>query len=434
MLGSKLLGERFQVVSVLSEGAFCHTYMVEDTYLSHRPIRVIKHFLPSNKYSIPVKVRRKLFNREVEALKQLSNSDLVPHLLADFEDNLEFYLVQEFIEGHPLSEELSRGRCWSESKVFQLLQEILSILDFVHSYGLIHRDVKPSNIIRRKQDNRLVLIDFGAVKPIWNQLVTGQIKNSMLTSIEQHTTIAIGTPGYMPNEQQRGKPHPNSDIYALGMIGIQALTGVHPTQLPEDPNTGEVIWQNLVQVSPGLASVLNKMVRYHFQDRYKSAKEALEALFSISNFYQAKQEFNSTTFKPQTFSYRQDNNQFFQSNVSSILGDQTSETTLPDTLLPVTNLYPPMQELAPHILPFQTTTQGKDTNQIFGENLSSVLDDQTSNTAISIVSHKSPLLIGLIVGAVSGLVLMVVSYWFVQIISPDPQIENLPIQPQKESL
>ncbi|MBH8564581.1 serine/threonine protein kinase [Nostoc sp. CENA67] len=435
MLGSKLLGERYQVVKVLSEGAFCHTYMVEDTYLSHRPNRVIKHFLPRNRYSIPVEIRRRLFNREVEALKQLSNSDLVPHLLADFEDNLEFYLVQEFIEGHPLSEELSRGRCWSETKVFQLLQEILGILDFVHSYGLIHRDVKPSNIIRRKQDNRLVLIDFGAVKPIWNQLIIGQRETSIFTSIEQYTTIAIGTPGYMPNEQQRGKPHPNSDIYALGMIGIQALTGVHPTQLPEDPNTGEVIWQNLVQVSPGLASVLNKMVRYHFQDRYKSAKEALKALWSISDLYQAKQEFNSTTFNPQTFSYKQDTNKSFESNVSSTVSNQTSDNMLPDTLLPITNIYPPMQELAPNILQSYTPSLGKDTNQIFGEHLSSsLLDNQTSKTNISIISQKSPLLIGLIVGAVSGLVLMVVSYWFVQIISPDPKIENLRIQTPKKSL
>lgn len=423
MLGSKLLGERYKVVRVLSEGAFCHTYLVEDTYLSHRPNRVVKHFLPSNKYSISVEVRRRLFNREVEALKQLCNSDLVPHLLADFEDNLEFYLVQEFIEGHPLSEEFSRGHCWSESKVFQLLQEILNILDFVHSYGLIHRDVKPSNIIRRKQDNRLVLIDFGAVKPIWNQLVISQRKSSIFTAIEQHTTIAIGTPGYMPNEQQRGKPHPNSDIYALGMIGIQALTGVHPTQLPEDPNTGEVIWQHLVQVSPGLASVLNKMVRYHFQDRYKSALEALEALLLISDFYQAKQQFNSTKFKNKTFLYRQETN-FFENNLSSFLDDQTSEITLPDTLLPITKIYPPMQELAVNKLQSQTPSIGSN-------NQSSLLDEQTNNTAISALPQKFPLLIGLIVGAVSGLVLMVFSYWFVQIISFEPKIENSPIQTPK---
>ncbi|WP_404827090.1 protein kinase domain-containing protein [Dendronalium phyllosphericum] len=403
MLNSKLLGERYQVVQVLSQGAFCQTYMVNDTHLPHHPTRVIKHFLPSSKYSIPVEIRRRLFTREVEALKKLSDSDLVPHLLVDFEDNLEFYLVQEFIEGHLLSLELSPGCCWPESKVVQLMQEVASILDFIHSYGLIHRDVKPSNIIRRKQDNRLVLIDFGAVKPIWNQLVKGKENTPISNSLEQYTTIAIGTPGYMPNEQQRGKPRPNSDIYALGMIGIQALTGLHPTQLPEDSNTGEVIWQDFRQVSPGLASVLNKMVRYHFQDRYKSAKEVLEAFLQLTN-----------------------------SNISTPLLDWARDTTLPETLLPSTNIYTSTQELDPAKYWTQTPSSAQDSHQILRHDSPSVLANQTSNTSVSIFAHKS-LLIGLVVGVLSGLVLMVVSYWSVQIISPEPQIENWRIQLPRES-
>lgn len=405
MLSSKLLGERYQVVEVLSQGAFCQTYMVRDTYLPYHPTRIIKHFLPSSKYPIPVEIRRRLFTREVEALKKLSDSDLVPHLLADFEDNLEFYLVQEFIEGHPLSVELSPGCCWSESKVLQLLQEIASILDFVHSYGLIHRDVKPNNIIRRKQDNRLVLIDFGAVKPIWNHLPRGKGNTSSSSLIEQHTTIAIGTPGYMPNEQQRGKPRPNSDIYALGMIGIQALTGLHPTQLPEDSNTGEVIWQDFRRVSPGLALVLNKMVHYHFQNRYKSAKEVLEALLQLTN-----------------------------SNISApLLGDRVSDTTLPETLLPSTNIYTSIQELDSAKDWTQTPSSPQDNNQVLRHNpTSSLLANRSSNTTIAIFRYKS-LMIGLVVGALSGLVLMVASYWSVQIISPEPKIENLRIQLPRES-
>lgn len=400
MLSSKLLGERYQVVEVLSEGAFCQTYKVQDTYLLNHPTRVVKHFLPSDKYSIPVEIRRRLFTREVEALKKLSNYELVPHLLADFEDNLEFYLVQEFIEGHPLSVELTPGHSWSESKVFQMLYEILSILNFVHSQGLIHRDVKPNNIIRRKQDNRLILIDFGAVKPIWNQLIRGQDKTAIFTPIEQYTTIAIGTPGYMPNEQQRGKPRLNSDIYALGMIGIQALTGVHPTQLPEDANTGEITWQNLTRVSSGLASVLNKMVRYHFQDRYKSAKEALEALLALNNFYTPTQE---SAFHPQ-----QDNNPAVSSN------EQPGDTTLSETLLPPTNIYPSMPE-------YQISALGQDNSH------------QITNNTVSIFSRKPALLIGLVVGVFSGLVLMIVSYWSVQIVTPTPQVQDLHLQLPKES-
>ena len=399
MLSCQLLGERYQVVQVLSQGAFCQTYLTQDTRLPDHPTCIVKHFLPSSKYPISVEIRRRLFTREVEAMKKLSDYELVPQLLAHFEDNLEFYLVQEFIEGHPLSAELSPGCCWSESKVFQLLQEVLSILSFVHGYGLIHRDVKPSNIIRRKQDNRLLLIDFGAVKPIWDELARGQGNTSIFLSTNQHTTIAIGTPGYMPNEQQRGKPRPNSDIYALGMIGIQALTGVHPTQLPEDSNTGEVIWQDRVQVSAGLASVLNKMAHYHFKDRYNSAEEALEALLPLAHLYTPTQK-------------------------SALDFDQISDGTLSPT-----HLYPLIQE-SDHTCGFQIPSPRQDTNQVFEDEVpESILGKQTVGTTISsIVPQKSALVIGLVVGVFSGLVLMVVSYWSLQIVAPASKVENFQLQ------
>ncbi|MGI8501121.1 MAG: protein kinase domain-containing protein [Hassallia sp.] len=369
---SQLLKQRYQVVQVLSEGLFCRTYMAQDTHLPDHPTCIIKHFLPSSQCHIPVEIRRRIFTREVEALKKLNNYDLVPHLLTSFEDNLELYLVQEFIEGHPLNAEFIPGKRWSEKKVFQLLQEVLDILNFVHSQGMIHRDIKPSNIIRRKEDNRLVLIDFGAVKPIWNQLIKGQ---ENFIPIE-YSTIAIGTPGYMPHEQQRGKPRPNSDIYALGIIAIQALTGVHPIQLPEDRNTGELIWQHLTQVNPELASVINNMVHYHFKDRYKSAKEALEALLPLQNLYIAVYESDAT--------------------------------------LLFENL-----EFEPQIDPFINNS-----NEVFEDEVSELfLNNHTNNTTISIFPNKSALFMGLLIGAVSGLILMFVSYWSLQIIAP-AQVEN----------
>jgi serine/threonine-protein kinase len=370
---SQLLKQRYQVVQVLSQGIFCRTYMAQDTHMPEHPTCIVKHFLPSSECLIPEEIRRRMFNREVEALKKLNNYDLVPHFLTHFEDNLEFYLVQEFIEGHPLNAEFLPGKRWSENKVFQLLQEILGILNFIHSQGMIHRDIKPSNIIRRKQDNRLILIDFGAVKPIWNQLIKGQ---ENFIPIE-YSTIAIGTPGYMPQEQQRGKPRPNSDIYALGIIAIQALTGIHPTQLPEDRNTGELIWQHLTQVNPQLASVLNNMVHYHFKDRYKSAKEVLEALLPLRNLYMPLDQSDATlllenfVFKPQTPLSTDNTNEVLESEVSAPLLNKNN----------------------------------------------------TNDTTISIFPNKSALLMGLLIGAVSGLILMFVSYWSLQLIAP-AQVEN----------
>jgi serine/threonine protein kinase len=151
----------------------------------------------------------------------------------------------------------------------------LEILSFVHQQNVIHRDLKPHNLMRRRSDGKLVLIDFGAVKEVSAMQVNSQGNTSL--------TVGIGTPGYMPDEQANGKPKLCSDVYAVGMLGIQALTGLSPSQLGSDPNTGEIIWRPLVnvQVSDGLADVLSTMVKAFFPQRYPSAVDALQALHSV---------------------------------------------------------------------------------------------------------------------------------------------------------
>src|ERR687886_2160286 len=276
MLG-KLLDRRYQVIQVLSGGGFGKTYIAEDTRRPNNPKCVVKHLTPASNDPNYLQTARRLFISEAETLEQLGNHDQIPRLLAYFEEDQEFYLVQEFIEGHTLTQELQPGQRWEESRVMTLLEEVLSILDFVHSHGVIHRDIKPDNLIRRKSDNKLVLVDFGAVKQIRTQFAATQGRAS--------NTVAIGTPGYMASEQALGQPRPTSDIYALGIIGIQALTGLMPVNFQEDLSTGEILWQHLVPVSRGLASLLSKMVRYHFKDRYQSAAEALESLRLLNNTY-----------------------------------------------------------------------------------------------------------------------------------------------------
>lgn len=273
---SKLLDQRYQVVKVLGEGGFGHTYIAQDTRRPGNPTCVVKHLKPATSDPDFLQTARRLFNSEAETLEKLGNHDQIPRLLAYFEEDEEFYLVEEFIDGHPLSTELPPGHQWNENQVMQLLQEILLILEFVHSNGVIHRDLKPDNLIRRASDNKIVLVDFGAVKQV--QL------HSLFTQQPVNETVAIGTPGYMPSEQGQGRPRPSSDIYALGMIGIQALTGLNPRQLLEEPETGEIIWRTHVQVSDSLANVLNQMVRHYFKHRYQSATEALQAIASLTNF------------------------------------------------------------------------------------------------------------------------------------------------------
>jgi serine/threonine protein kinase, bacterial len=267
MIG-KLLDHRYQVIRVLAMGGFGQTYIAQDTRRPGNPLCVVKHLKPGTDPRV-FDTAKRLFNSEAETLEKLGNHDQIPRLLAYFDENQEFYLVQEYIEGHTLAEELISGKRWNESQVIQLLQEVLEILEFVHRQGVIHRDIKPDNIIRRASDNKLVLVDFGAVKQLRTQMVTVGGQGS--------PTVVIGTPGYMPTEQGQGKPRPNSDIYSLGIIAIQALTGLSPTALQEDQETGEIIWQQSVTLNSRLVAVLTKMVRYHFKDRYQNATEALQA-------------------------------------------------------------------------------------------------------------------------------------------------------------
>ncbi len=272
MLG-RLLDGRYQVVQILSSGGFGETYIAQDTRRPGNPKCVLKLLKPASSDTQYLQIARRLFNSEAEILEQLGNHDQIPRLLAYFEEDQQFFLVQELIVGRPLSHYIRPGTPWSESQVIQMLRDILQVLDFVHSFGVIHRDIKPDNLIKRDADAKLVLIDFGAVK---------QIHTQMAVDSQMPATVAIGTPGYMSAEQAQGRPRQNSDIYAIGIVAIQALTGLIPAQLTENPETGEVIWQDKVQISPRLQAILEKMVRYHFTARYQSANEVLRDIEQLT--------------------------------------------------------------------------------------------------------------------------------------------------------
>ena len=265
-----ILGSRYRVIEYIAKGGFGKTFLAEDTQLPNKDRCVVKQLFPSVDDPGFITIARRLFKTEAATLNTLGVHNQIPRLMAYFEEDEKFYLVQQYIEGHTLSNELPTGQAWSEAKVIDLLKDCLGILDFIHGKSVIHRDVKPDNLIRRQSDNKLVLVDFGTVKAViaeQTQLVP--------------STVAVGTRGYMPTEQARGKPRTTSDIYALGVIAIQASTGVHPTQLLEDDN-GEIVWQEQAQCSPQLQEIVAKMTRYHFKERYQSASEAIAALDSLS--------------------------------------------------------------------------------------------------------------------------------------------------------
>ncbi len=270
----KTLRNRYKIIKLLGSGGSGDTYLAIDLDLPGQPYCVVKHFQPKGLSSNIALLAKNLFAWEAEVLYQLGNDhDQIPRLFAHFDEDGDFYLVQEFVDGHDLTKEILPGRCLNENAVFYLLKDILEVVVFVHQHNIIHRDIKPQNLMRRHYDDKIVLIDFGSIKKIGVLAINSQGKTSV-------NNIVVGTPGYMPSEQCKGEPKLCSDVYAVGMIGIQALTGIRPDQLPKDPNTKQVIWRDKVQVSDAFADVLDTMVCDRANQRYQSAIEALQALFS----------------------------------------------------------------------------------------------------------------------------------------------------------
>jgi serine/threonine protein kinase len=270
----EVIGSRYCITHHLGGGGFGQTYLAKDQHLPGKPQCVVKKLLPRVNDAKSFEVARRLFDREAEVLYALGNHDQIPQLFAHFEENREFYLVQQYIEGTVLNKELKSGRAFDETEVIDLLNQILSILSFVHEQNVIHRDIKPSNLIRRNSDHAIVMIDFGGVK---------QFGVESMGSEASTVTVAIGSSGYMPNEQLAGKPRFSSDIYAVGMVGIQTLTGCSPSHLPEDLRTGEILWRDRApHVSDAFADILDKMTRYDYRQRYQFATEVLEALRDLA--------------------------------------------------------------------------------------------------------------------------------------------------------
>ncbi|MDJ0567615.1 MAG: protein kinase [Pleurocapsa sp. MO_192.B19] len=261
----KILDRRYRLLKVLGEGGFGKTFLAQDTKRPGNPICVVKQ-LKTN-FSTPEVFAKaqELFNREAETLENLGKHPNIPTLLAYFAEEERFYLVQEYISGHTLNTELISQQPLPEVKVTDILQQLLVILQFVHSKNVIHRDIKPENIIIREEDNRLILIDFGAVKKV--------------TASPQQQTI-IGTPQYVPEEQLRGQPTLSSDLYAVGIIALQALTGITPDY---NINWQEILSHNNLSVNDCLRDFLLKMSAQDARQRYQSATEALQVLNNILN-------------------------------------------------------------------------------------------------------------------------------------------------------
>jgi len=270
----KIVGGHYKIIGKEGKVGFGQTYLAQDMRLPGEHRCIIKEITPLNKDPFVLQEAQKRFDSEAKALYSLGTYDRIPQVFADFQEDDTFYLVRQFIPGQDLSKELTLGKPLPSDEVIQLLQDILEVLAVVHQQKVIHRDIKPSNLIRRQKDGKILLIDFGAVKEIITLAVNekGEIE----------PINYVGTEGYMPAEQWDGNPKYSSDIYAVGMLCIQALTGLHPISILSDPDTNEKVWRSLVEnISPQFADILDRMVRYHFQNRYQSVAEVSQDLQSL---------------------------------------------------------------------------------------------------------------------------------------------------------
>ncbi|MEH2245608.1 serine/threonine protein kinase [Nostoc sp.] len=273
-----LLNNRYQIIQVIGAGGFGETFLAEDVHMPSRRRCVIKQLKPiTNNDPQTYQLIQQRFEREAATLEYLGESShQIPKLYAYFSENGQFYLVQEWIHGQTLRKIVEAKGFESETAVRQILLSLLSVLDYVHSKGIIHRDIKPDNIILRSVDGKPVVIDFGAVK----ETIRSVVKSPGYPT----QSLVIGTPGYMPSEQAVGRPVYATDIYSLGLTAIYLLTGKHPQELLTDLKTGEILWQQYApNVSSQLAAVLNQAIKPHAGDRYSTANKMLHALQSATN-------------------------------------------------------------------------------------------------------------------------------------------------------
>lgn len=264
-----LLKHRYRILQVLSEaGGFGQTFLAEVVDTPSRRRCVIKKLRPiSNPEDF--KLAQERFQREAVVLERLGeSSEQIPKLYAYFVEEQDFYLVQELIEGPTLRELVRQVTSLSENAVGELLLDLLRVLIYVHEQNVIHRDVKPDNVILRRRDNKPVLIDFGIVKEVLRE---GGDKAPARSSI-------VGTPGYISLEQAAGQSVFASDLYSLGAMAIFLLTGKNPQSMT-DPATGKIRWRlHAPEVSPEFASVLDKSTEPYVQDRYQTGAQMREDL------------------------------------------------------------------------------------------------------------------------------------------------------------
>jgi serine/threonine-protein kinase len=271
----KVLDRRYQIKEILAAKLWGRIYLAQDLRRPSQSPCIIQHLKAIPEIPDYAELVRWLFAREAAVLEQLGYHDQIPALLGCFEDEDGFYVVQELIVGIPFSTELKQIRNWGAERVIQFLKNVLDPLAYVHDHGSLHGNLQPDNLLRQTLRNGdLCLIGFGNMPQIQLAVMAAHGRPVPLADAVQRSYQAL--------EQLQGLPCPASDVYAVGMMAIQVLTGIHPSQFKFDPAVGEMRWQDhYYPESPlqrELVNVLTGMVQWDLSRRYATAVEALKAL------------------------------------------------------------------------------------------------------------------------------------------------------------
>jgi serine/threonine protein kinase, bacterial len=279
-----ILSDRYRILKKLGEGGFGNTYLAEDINRFNE-LCVLKEFAPKLQEENAIAKAKDLFQREAGVLYQLKHPQ-IPKFRELFQVKLQdkehLFLVQDYVEGqnyrHLLRNRQSQGLGFSESEMTQLLLQLLPVLHYIHSLGVIHRDISPENIMLRNSDMLPVLIDFGGVKHIEAEVEYQVLGSSQNTDL----LTRLGKIGYAPDEQlNRGLVFPHSDLFALAVTILVLLTGREPQQLMNH-DTLEWEWEKYIRLSPQFTSVLQKMLAKQPGNRFTSAQEILSVLQNFS--------------------------------------------------------------------------------------------------------------------------------------------------------
>ncbi|WP_066383829.1 MULTISPECIES: serine/threonine-protein kinase [unclassified Anabaena] len=283
------LGDRYVIVRQVGKGGFGRTYLAEDVN-RFRELCVLKEFSPQVQTEYVIQKAEELFQREATVLYQLQHPQ-IPRFREMFQVSLEgkqyLFLVQDYVEGETYSNLLisrkQQGLRFTEAEIRQLLQQILPVLDYIHSLGVIHRDISPDNLMLRSVDQLPVLIDFGGVKQVAATVASQYYQPGAGVPTPQATLL--GKVGFAPPEQmQTGAVSPHSDLYALAVTVLVLLTGKQPQELLDTYNLTWQ-WRKEISLSPILGQVLDKMLAARPGDRYQSAQQVLEALNPKPAYY-----------------------------------------------------------------------------------------------------------------------------------------------------